>query len=109
MRLNGTVTDPAATPAIGQHVVVAVRPERMRVEAAGDAGQPPDGWNTIAGRVSQGTYLGDQTEYRITTEEAGEVVVRRQNASGATQALGIGPGDPVVIRWEDSANLILVA
>ena len=109
LRLNGTVTDPAATPAIGQHVVVAVRPERMRVEPARDAGPTPDGWNGIDGRVSQGTYLGDQTEYRITTDQAGEVVARRQNASGATQALGIGPGDPVVIRWEDSANLILVA
>jgi hypothetical protein len=40
---------------------------------------------------------------------AGEVVTRRQNASGAADLSGIGPGDAVVIRWEDSANLILVA
>jgi spermidine/putrescine transport system ATP-binding protein len=40
---------------------------------------------------------------------AGELVTRRQNASGASDAGGLGPGDAVVIRWEDSANLVLVA
>ena len=29
--------------------------------------------------------------------------------AGAAEVSGLGPGDPVVIRWEDSANLILVA
>jgi spermidine/putrescine transport system ATP-binding protein len=109
LRLIGVVTDPDARPTIGQHVVVAVRPERMRVEHAAHAEAPGDGWCGIEGRVHQGTYLGDQTEYRISTDQAGEVVARRQNAGGATAALGIGPGDPVAIRWEESANLILVA
>ena len=61
----------------------------------------------IRGRVQQGTYLGDQTEYRIQTEEAGEVVGRHQNAAGAGGAPGVGPGDPVVVRWQEEANLIL--
>ena len=109
LRLAGIVTDPDARPTIGQHVIVAVRPERMRVAPAAHAEAPGDGWCGIDGRVNQGTYLGDQTEYRIETDQAGEIVARRQNASGAGPSLGIGPGDPVVIRWEESANLILVA
>jgi spermidine/putrescine transport system ATP-binding protein len=109
LRLAGTVTDPGARPTIGQHVIVAVRPERMRVEPAAGAAPVGAGWTGIEGRVHQGTYLGDQTEFRITTDVAGEVVARRQNASGAADLSGIGPGDAVVIRWEDSANLILVA
>jgi spermidine/putrescine transport system ATP-binding protein len=109
LRLTGTVTDPDARPAIGSQVIVAVRPERMRVEPAAGAAPVAAGWSRIEGRVHQGTYLGDQTEYRITTDVAGEVVTRRQNASGAADLSGIGPGDAVVIRWEDSANLILVA
>jgi spermidine/putrescine transport system ATP-binding protein len=109
LRLVGLVTDPAARPSVGEAVQVAVRPERMRVEPATGAGAPGDGWYQVEGRVHQGTYLGDQTEFRITTDVAGEVVARRQNASGASDASGIGPGDPVVVRWEESANLILVA
>jgi spermidine/putrescine transport system ATP-binding protein len=109
LRLTGVVTDPEARPAVGQHVIVAVRPERMRVEPAAHAEPAGDGWSSIEGRVHQGTYLGDQTEFRITTDAAGEVVTRRQNAGGAADLSGIGPGDAVAIRWEDSANLILIA
>jgi ABC-type Fe3+/spermidine/putrescine transport system ATPase subunit len=93
---------------MGTPVVIAVRPERMRVERADQAPAAADGWSRIDGRVHQGTYLGEQTEFRITTDVAGEIVTRRQNASGAADTAGIGPGDPVVIRWEDSANLILI-
>jgi ABC-type Fe3+/spermidine/putrescine transport system ATPase subunit len=109
LRLQGVVTDPEARPAAGEQVVVAVRPERLRVDPAGTADPAGDGWTRIEGRIHQGTYLGDQTEFRISTDVAGEVVARRQNATGAGGVSGLGPGDPVVIRWEDSANLILVA
>jgi ABC-type Fe3+/spermidine/putrescine transport system ATPase subunit len=109
IKLVGTVTDPDARPAVGQHVLVAVRPERMRVEPADLAVDPAAGWYGIEGHVRQGTYLGEQTEFRIVTDQAGEVIVRRQNAGGAAGMSGIGPGDRVAIRWEESANLILVA
>ena len=108
LRLTGVVTDPQANATHGQHVVVAVRPERMRIDPVAFAEPAATGWNRIEGRVHQGTYLGEQTEFRVTTDAAGEVVVRRQNASGTTGA-GLGPGDAVAISWEDSANLILVA
>jgi spermidine/putrescine transport system ATP-binding protein len=108
LRLTGLVTDPAARPAAGTSVIVAIRPERLRVEPAAHASPAGDGWTGIEGRVRQGTYLGEQTEFRINTDMAGEMVVRRQNAAGAA-GTSVGPGDPVVVRWEDSANLILVA
>jgi hypothetical protein len=63
----------------------------------------------VAGRISQGTYLGDQTEYRVATDEAGELIVRRQNTRGTTSSLGAGPGDPVIARWHEDANLILTS
>ncbi|HET9457691.1 MAG TPA: ABC transporter ATP-binding protein [Candidatus Limnocylindrales bacterium] len=109
LSLNGTVTDPAAVPAAGTSVTVAVRPERLRVEPAGtDNASEGSGWTEVTGRIHQGTYLGDQTEYRITTDRAGELVARRQNALGAGTAQGLGPGDSVVVRWHEEANLILV-
>jgi spermidine/putrescine transport system ATP-binding protein len=106
--LRGLVTDTAATPSAGQAVTVAIRPERMRVDPA-DAGTATEaGWTSVTGRISQGTYLGEQTEYRIQTERSGELVARRQNTTGAGASQGLGPGDPVVVRWHEEANLILV-
>jgi spermidine/putrescine transport system ATP-binding protein len=109
LRLRGLVTDPLARLVPGTPVVVAVRPERLRVEPAITEVSASAGWTSIPGRIHQGTYLGDQTEFRITTDLAGEMVARRQNAAGAGSIEGVGPGESVLVRWEDSANLILVA
>jgi spermidine/putrescine transport system ATP-binding protein len=106
--MGGVVTAAEASPAAGQAVMVAIRPERLEVVPESDGGSPREHWTHVDGRVLQGTYLGDQTEYRVQTNEAGELVVRRQNASGAGGALGAGPGDSVVVRWHEEANLVLV-
>jgi len=108
LRLSGNVTDAAARPAVGDPVTVATRPERLTVATADSATPSGDGWISVAGRIRQGTYLGDQTEYRVTTDMAGELIIRRQNAAGAGAIEGVGPGDPVVVRWQEEANLILV-
>jgi spermidine/putrescine transport system ATP-binding protein len=106
--LRGIVTDPTAAPSSGDAVTVATRPERLevrRIEQAAEDGEA--GWTEVKGRIQQGTYLGDHTEYRVATDQAGELIVRRQNTVGAGSALGGGPGDPVVVRWQEEANLIL--
>ena len=109
LTLAGTVTDPAAQPRKGEAVTVAVRPERLRIEPRGASNaEPARGWTIVEGRVKQGTYLGDQTEYRIQTATVGELVVRRQNVAGAASGEGLGPGDPVRVRWHEEANLVLV-
>jgi spermidine/putrescine transport system ATP-binding protein len=110
LKLTGTVTDPIAHPAAGDRVSVAIRPEHLRVEAAPNGAattEPVGGWTRVAGRINQGTYLGDQTEYRVQTDQAGELVVRRQNQLGETTGQGLGPGEPVTVRWHEAANLIL--
>jgi ABC-type Fe3+/spermidine/putrescine transport system ATPase subunit len=91
----------------GDAVTVITRPERLEVIAADGAGEAPPGSTQIDGRIQQGTYLGDQTEYRIVTERLGELIVRHQNAAGAGGALGAGPGDRVIVRWNEEANLVL--
>jgi len=112
LTLRGRVTDGSATLRAGDVVTVASRPERLEVIPADAAGASTpavagNGITQIRGRVRQGTYLGDQTEYRVETEEAGDLIVRHQNAAGAGGAPGIGPGDPVVVRWNEEANLVL--
>jgi spermidine/putrescine transport system ATP-binding protein len=109
LTLKGTVTDPGATPRADDAVTIAIRPERLTVEPAGvENGADVPGWTAVPGRIHQGTYLGDQTEYRIQTDLAGELIVRRQNATGISGGAGLAPGEPVVVRWHEDANLVLV-
>ena len=113
LQLEGHVTDPTANPAPNDAVVVAIRPERLTVEPRpaelrGARNGAAAGWTSVPGRITQGTYLGEQTEFRINTDLAGELIVRRQNVTGASGGSGLGPGDPVVVRWHEDANLVLV-
>ncbi len=106
LTLNGEVTDPSATVEVGQKVTVVIRPERLELMTDTPAA---DHGTAIAGRIHQGTYLGDQTEFRVQTQQAGELIVRRQNAMGAKASLGLGPGDPVTVWWHEEANLVLAS
>src|SRR4029078_8120030 len=83
LNLSAALSDPDARPNAGDRVTVAVRPEHLRVEPASAGGDvAAAGWTRVAGRVRQGTYLGEQTEYRCQTDGAGELVARRQNQLG---------------------------
>ena len=107
-RFGGTVTDPAARPATDVAVTLAIRPERLHLRAL-DAPSLPDGHGRIEvpGRVTQGTYLGDQTEYRVATDALGDVIVRTPMTTGA-DARSFGPGEAVIVAWHEDAVLILV-
>lgn len=105
LRLHGRLTDPAARPAPGDPVVVAVRPERLELTAGTLSGEA--GSTSVAGRIRQGTYLGDQTEYHVETA-LGQLVARRSH-HGRADTGSVGPGEPVTVRWPDDANLVLVA
>ena len=107
LTLRGRITDPGASLSTGDTVIVASRPERMEVVPSAAVEAPGANTTHVPGRIKQGTYLGDETEYRVETEQAGELIVRHQNATGAGGAPGVGPGDPVVVRWHEEANLIL--
>jgi spermidine/putrescine transport system ATP-binding protein len=107
LTMRGRVTDRSRGLSVGDEVTVATRPERLEVLSAEGREDPPPAMTQVPGRVRQGTYLGEQTEYRIQTDLCGELIVKHQNASGAVGAVGAGPGDPVIVRWHEDANLIL--
>jgi spermidine/putrescine transport system ATP-binding protein len=99
LRIGGEVTDHDARPTAGTKVTVAIRPERFRLEPGG-GGTPEvrDGWTRVPGRVEQGTYLGNQTEYRIEAAGLGSLIIRRQNETADQHARTFGPGEPVTRR-----------
>lgn len=89
-------------PRSGDAVTVAVRPEK--IEVLGDGGEDVNCWG---GRVLAGTFLGEQTEYRIQLDGGTEVLVRRQNVAlnGANHA--VAPGAHVYVRWSPDVSLLL--
>lgn len=116
--LRGRVTDDEATVSEGAELVVSIRPERLEIgrdddrgalapAAAASAPGPSRGWTSVPGRVRQGTYLGDQTEYRLDTP-LGELVARQPHHAGLAE-IGLAPGESIAVRWRDDANVVLVA
>ena len=85
LTIRGRVTD-AAHPGPGRRRHRRDPPGTPGGRAGRRASPNTDGWTSVPGRIHQGTYLGDQTEYRVQTDLAGELVVRRQNATGTGPA-----------------------
>ena len=79
--------------------VVAVRPERISLRREHEPGLS----SGFKGRVSQVTFLGDQTEYHIETEVVGRLLVKQSSGNA-----GFGIGDPVVAYWNEDAGLALL-
>lgn len=90
-------------PSGGASVTVAVRPEKIELRAEDRL----DELNSWRGRVVAGTFLGEQTEYRIRLEQGPEVVVRKQNAGLNGSNSAAAPGAAVVIGWEPGVSLVL--
>ena len=113
MRLRGVITNRDAQPAAGDRITVLIRPERLRLEAA--AGLDGPGATTgaglqaarTAGRVTQGTFLGDQTEYRVDAEGMGELLIRRQNEIANGDGRAFAPGEAVAVVWHEESCIIV--
>jgi spermidine/putrescine transport system ATP-binding protein len=87
----------------GTLVTVAVRPEKIEISAA----RPASAVNVWSGRVVAGTFLGEQTEYRVRTDEGRDVVIRRQNLglNGLNQHVALGA--LVYLSWAPDVSLVL--
>jgi spermidine/putrescine ABC transporter ATP-binding subunit len=70
---------------VGERVELAIRPERIEVQAAGGAGGEADG---VAGRVARLTYLGAQTEVSVEIAGGQRVLALVGEPSPLTLAIG---------------------
>jgi spermidine/putrescine transport system ATP-binding protein len=77
----------------GASVKVAVRPERIRVAAAGDGA--PVGGSRVSGTIAEIVFLGPMTQFHVDTA-AGRIVSYRMDDDAAAR---LREGSVVVLTW----------
>ena len=100
----GTVRVAAAPPAALAAGTIALRPEKIRVQASGAPSAPgdrPD--NRFGGTVTEYLYLGDVTVYIVTTPGGRKLETLLAN-SGAGRTKFFEVGDAVEVSWPVDAG-----
>ena len=78
-------------------VTLAIRPEQVRILAAGEAG-------AIPAKVANLVYFGTDTHYHLTLSDGAEVVARLQSGAGED---ALHPGSAVALRFAPGAAQVL--
>ena len=92
-------------PAAGGKVLVGVRPEKISLAPAEDAGE--DGAdNRLTGRIRDAAYLGVSLQYVVDTPVCPEFSVYEQNVERDER---LTPGTEVVLRWRPAHTFALDA
>jgi spermidine/putrescine transport system ATP-binding protein len=86
----------------GDRIVVAVRPERVRLHP-GAHGEASDG-SVLAGAIEQVVYLGTLTQLHVRTALGPRLIVHELSSERTAR---LAPGQPVTLTWalEDAAIL----
>ncbi|MBQ0983786.1 ABC transporter ATP-binding protein [Streptomyces sp. F63] len=80
----------------GDRVLVGVRPEKIALAPADDAGGVPDGRNRLTGRVTEASYLGVSVQYLVETPACSRFAVYQQNVERDPRLVA---GAEVVLHW----------
>ncbi|WP_369193475.1 ABC transporter ATP-binding protein [Streptomyces djakartensis] len=84
---------PAGT---GGKVLVGVRPEKISLTHADDAGEIPAGRNRITGRIADSSFIGVSTQYVVDSPVCPDFEVYAQNIDRDPRLV---PGAEVVLHW----------
>jgi spermidine/putrescine transport system ATP-binding protein len=92
---------PAAGAGAGAVLLVAVRPERIRLEPGETDGAAG---SRVTGKVGQVVYLGTLTQFHVDTRIGKRFVVHRLSDEGTA---GVAEGDTVTLTWtRDDASIL---
>ncbi|MFI6418394.1 ABC transporter ATP-binding protein [Streptomyces sp. NPDC050842] len=80
----------------GGKVLVGVRPEKISLAHADDAGAIADGRNRVTGRIVDSSFIGVSTQYVVNSPAGAELQVYEQNIERDTRLV---PGAEVVLHW----------
>ncbi|MER6110243.1 ABC transporter ATP-binding protein [Streptomyces hirsutus] len=83
--------------AAGGKVLLGVRPEKISLVPADDAGRIPEGRNRITGRISDSSYLGVSTQFVVDSPVCTAFEVYVQNIDRDHR---LAPGAEVVLHWD---------
>ncbi|MEV0256348.1 ABC transporter ATP-binding protein [Streptomyces sp. NPDC050732] len=86
-------TGPTAT---GGKILVGVRPEKISLTHADDAGLIPEGRNRITGRIADSSFIGVSTQYVVQSPVCPSFEVYAQNIERDSR---LAPGAEVVLHW----------
>ncbi|MCK7625590.1 ABC transporter ATP-binding protein [Streptomyces sp. RS10V-4] len=81
----------------GGQVLAGVRPEKVALAHADDAGEVPAGHNRLTGRVKDASFIGVSTQYVIDVPGVGELSVYEQNIGRDGRLV---PGAETVAHWK---------
>jgi spermidine/putrescine transport system ATP-binding protein len=87
--------------AMGADLLVAVRPERVRVHPGAAS---PDGGSRLSGTVAQVVYLGTLTQFHVQTALGTPLVAHSLSDEGAS---GIVEGQRVTLTWDRADASVL--
>ncbi|MCF2130560.1 ABC transporter ATP-binding protein [Strepomyces sp. STD 3.1] len=86
-----------AVPArAGGKVLVGVRPEKVGLTHADEAGSIPEGRNRITGKISNSSFIGVSTQYVVDCAACPDFEVYAQNIDRDARLV---PGADVVLHW----------
>ncbi|MEU5218328.1 ABC transporter ATP-binding protein [Streptomyces sp. NPDC020807] len=80
----------------GGKLLVGVRPEKISLAHADDAGSIADGRNRVTGRIVDSSFIGVSTQYVVNSPAGAELQVYEQNIERDTRLV---PGAQVVLHW----------
>ncbi|MBX7550549.1 ABC transporter ATP-binding protein [Streptomyces sp. NPDC004232] len=80
----------------GGKVLVGIRPEKISLTHADDAGEIPEGRNRLTGTIADASFIGVSTQYVIDSPVCDELAVYVQNVERDGRLV---PGADVVLHW----------
>ncbi|MFE7566914.1 ABC transporter ATP-binding protein [Streptomyces sp. NPDC057539] len=90
----------------GGKLLVGIRPEKISLAHADDAGTIPDGRNRVTGRIADSSFIGVSTQYVIDSPVCPEFEVYAQNIERDSR---LSPGAEVVLHWNPAHSFGLDA
>ncbi|MFI9719590.1 ABC transporter ATP-binding protein [Streptomyces sp. NPDC052396] len=84
------------TARVGEKLLVGIRPEKITLTPAEDAGTVPEGRNRVHGRITESSFIGVSTQYLVDSPVAPGLAVYQQNIERDSR---LAPGAEVVLHW----------
>ncbi len=105
---DGTIVRaPAAATNGASAVRVGIRPEKLRVQPRGAAGDADEGTNSLEGTVLDASYIGVSTQYLVQTADGHKLTVYAQNLEIGGAGEAIADGETVRLAWKPQHTFVI--